>query len=74
MTWNTSLYIEKTGLPICKRYESIINVVKRQLEKENSIVFLQEIPYYSNENWEKHTLYLALEKDFPLENMISNLL
>jgi len=67
MTWNTSLYVEKTISPICRKYKSIVNVVKGQLEKENSIAFLQEIPYCSNETWEEHTLYCALKKDFPAD-------
>jgi len=65
MTWNTSLYVEKTATPICRKYKSIANIVKGQLEKENAIIFLQEIPYCSNETWEKHTLYCALKTDFP---------
>lgn len=64
MTWNTQLYTEKTLMPISKKYKSIVNVVKGYLEKANAICFLQEIPYYSNETWEKHTLYLELKKDF----------
>jgi len=65
MTWNTELYVEKTLMPICKKYRSVINVVKGFLEKRNAICFLQEIPYLSNENWKEHTLYSELNKDFP---------
>lgn len=65
MTWNTGLYREKTLMPICQRYRSIIKWVKEYLENQDAICFLQEIPYYSNETWEKHTLFLELEKDFP---------
>ena len=65
MTWNTSLYIEKTASPICRKYRSIVNMVKDQLEKENTIAFLQEIPYCSNETWKEHTLYRELKTDFP---------
>lgn len=65
MTWNTGLYTEKTRIPICKRYTEIISIVKEYLSKCDSLCFLQEIPYFSNETWKEHTLFLELKKDFP---------
>lgn len=67
MTWNTALYTEKSSTPISEKYKSVVNVVKGFLEKRNSICFLQEIPYVSNENWKEHILYSELGKDFPAE-------
>lgn len=64
MTWNTSLYLEKTHSPNIKKYETIVNEIKRQLKIDNSIVFLQEIPYVSNETWQEHSLYSKLKNDF----------
>ncbi len=68
MTWNTGLYLESSLKPTPNKYKDIINCVKKYLEKQNSICFLQEIPYFSNETWAKHTLFLQLEKDFPRSN------
>lgn len=67
MTWNTSLYTEKPSMPICKRYRGITNKVKEYLLEHNSVCFLQEIPYFSNETWKEHILFLELKKDFPEE-------
>ena len=63
LTWNTSLYNEKSSSPDLERYNSILNVVKEKLEIENAIVFLQEIPFYSNETWKEHILFSNLIKD-----------
>ena len=68
MTWNTSLYSEKTAQPFSKKCDIIFSVVKEQLRRENAVVFLQEIPYYSNETWEQHSLFSALSKEFSAEN------
>ncbi|PKM56428.1 MAG: hypothetical protein CVU98_11345 [Firmicutes bacterium HGW-Firmicutes-3] len=64
LTWNTSLYLEKTNEPISEKYSSFANIVKKHLEKDNSIAFLQEIPYVSNETWQKHSLFNKLNSDF----------
>lgn len=65
MTWNTELYVEKTLMPICEKYKSVVYVVKKYLENDNAICFLQEIPYCSNETWKVHTLFEELKRDFP---------
>ncbi len=65
ITWNTELYIEKTLMPICKKYRMAVDVVREYLSEGDAVCFLQEIPYCSSETWEKHTLFLELQKDFP---------
>lgn len=68
MTWNCNLYQENSfSLDWENRYDAIMEIVKRRLELENSIVALQEIPYKSGETWEKHPIYERLLKDFPEE-------
>ena len=69
MTWNTSLYSELISPKDNPKFKLIINYVKTYLEKENSIVFLQEIPYCSRETWKEHPLFSELiriftEKDY----------
>lgn len=73
MTWNTQLYeqgnkIGNNKKPIDKtKFMTIINLVKEHLEKENSIAFLQEIPYCNNITWNEHELFTEF-KDIFQEN------
>lgn len=48
-------------------YGKIIGVVKQFLEKENAVVFLQEVPckYIKDDRWYEHSLFAQLLKDFP---------
>lgn len=48
-------------------YGKIISIVKPFLEKENAVVFLQEVPckYIKDDCWYEHPLYAQLLKDFP---------
>lgn len=47
-------------------YTSIVSVVKKFLENDNAIVFLQEVPVKAKgEKWHNHFLYKQLYKDFP---------
>lgn len=48
-------------------YGKIIGIVKQFLEKENAVVFLQEVPckYIKDDRWYEHSLFAQLLKDFP---------
>ena len=49
-------------------YNNVIAIVKEFLEKENSVVFLQEVPFKAKgERWHQHYLYKEIYKDFPPE-------
>lgn len=76
MTWNidwfrngnrsqgSNKYLEKDSS--IQNYKSIVNEIKSYLQKnENSIVFLQEVPYkVKDEKWHDHFLYKKLFEDF----------
>lgn len=71
LTWNTQLY--EQGNNVGNRVKDInensfltvINFVKGYIEKENSIAFLQEIPFCNNITWTEHELYTKLKNEFP---------
>lgn len=65
LAWNTALYNESTFNEKNEKFGQVIKYVKRHLEKENPIAFLQEIPYVSKDTWKKHSLFLELLKEFP---------
>jgi len=44
-----------------------VDIIKRRLELENSVVILQEIPYQSSETWDKHPFYKKLLEAFQEE-------
>ncbi len=51
-----------------KAFHQITNILKNFLEKENSVCFLQEIPYYvkvENGPWKKAVAWEELMKSFP---------
>lgn len=70
LTWNTQLYeqgniIENTIKKIdIYNFMSIVKFIKNHLEQENSIVFLQEIPYCCNATWRAHFLYTKFKEFF----------
>lgn len=70
MTWNTQLYEygNKIGNKKKKiedsKFDPIMEFVDKHLEKENSIVVLQEIPYKSNVTWEKHELFRRFREKY----------
>lgn len=80
MTWNVDWFRngkrseqeDKYCVKDCSEeaYGKIIGIVKQFLEKENAVVFLQEVPYkYKKDNcWYEHPLYAQLLKDFPKED------
>lgn len=65
MTWNTSLYRENSSQPNMLKYNAAVKFIKDFMCKENPVVFLQEIPFCSNEDWREHSLYISLKEDFP---------
>jgi len=71
MTWNTQLYEQGNNVGERQKaidmeiFMSIVKVIQYQLEKENSIVFAQEIPYCSNITWREHELYTRINEIFP---------
>ncbi len=77
MTWNVDWFrngkrSEQEGQYCVKdcsdeAYGKIIGIVKQFLEKENAVVFLQEVPckYIKDDRWYEHSLYAQLLKDFP---------
>lgn len=79
MTWNVDWFRngnrseqeDKYCVKDCSEeaYGKIIGIVKPFLEKENAVVFLQEVPYkYKDGRWYEHSLYAQLLKDFPKED------
>lgn len=80
MTWNVDWFRngnrseqeDKYCVKDCSEeaYGKIIGIVKQFLEKENAVVFLQEVPYkYKKDDcWYEHPLYAQLLKDFPKED------
>jgi exonuclease III len=77
MTWNTQLYeygnksFKRKNIDDGKKILSEqIEIVLSYLEKENSIVVLQEIPYKSNITWKEHELFVEFKNNFP-ENQYS---
>ncbi len=71
-TWNVnwfrgiksgSRYKEKDQSEDC--YNDITIDIKTFLNKENSVVFLQEVPYRSGETWSFNKYYTKLFEDFP---------
>ncbi|WP_443713744.1 hypothetical protein [Ruminococcus sp.] len=77
MTWNVDWFRngkrseqeDKYCVNDCsyEAYGKIIGIVKQFLEKENAVVFLQEVPckYKKDNCWYEHPLYAQLLKDFP---------
>lgn len=43
----------------------VLNFVQGFLELNNSITFLQEIPYVSNDDWKEHKVFGKIKKTFP---------
>ncbi|MDL2324442.1 hypothetical protein LJC61_04755 [Ruminococcaceae bacterium OttesenSCG-928-A16] len=66
MTWNCALYNQ----PESEKSDEIFGFIKNQLNIENSIVILQEIPYKEWGNWKISKIYQALLNNFP-ENAYS---
>lgn len=69
MTWNTQLYeygnkLFRKPIDDGETLNNIIEIVKKHLNKENSIVVLQEIPYKSNVTWKKHEFFKEFENNF----------
>lgn len=78
MTWNVDWFRngKRSGKPneyfeedsSQEIYNSIVTKVKQYLQKENAIVFLQEVPYKAkNTGWHNHFQYNQLLNDFSLE-------
>lgn len=78
LTWNIDWFRngkrsgspEKYLIEDCSKaiYESIRDFIKEFLQKENAIVFLNEVPYMIKDNsgiWKKHPYFNQLLKDFP---------
>ncbi len=78
MTWNTGLYMfgnvmKNKSFKLIddkanKTVDEIFRIVKKFLEKEKAIAILQEVPYVSNLNWEKHPWFKKFVNTFPKEN------
>ncbi len=78
MTWNVDWFRNgnRSGLEYEyfeedsseKVYNGIAEIIKKFLEKENAVVFLQEVPYKAKgERWHTHVLYEKIHEDFPSE-------
>ncbi|MFQ9514403.1 MAG: hypothetical protein ACLRZ9_01110 [Eubacterium sp.] len=72
MTWNTQLhefgnksFKNKTIRDGIQKLDEQKEVVLKHLQKENSIVVLQEIPYKDNTTWEEHELFKKFNIYFP---------
>jgi exonuclease III len=71
LVWNTRLYEQgnkfgQNQKPIDhESVNGILNFVKGFLELNNSIAFLQEIPYVSNVDWNEHKVFGEIKRTFP---------
>lgn len=70
LTWNTQLYEQGNiieghikEIDMCN-FVSITEFIKEHLKKDNSIAFLQEIPYCCNITWKEHPLYTKFRELF----------
>ena len=59
MTWNTGITENLNNVEKCRQ---ILNFIVEFLQKENSIVFLQQIVFKDpNNNWEEHRIFTELK-------------
>ena len=65
MTWNTGM-TEWTKENYAERFDKVVNQIKEHLEKENSIAFLQQVPYKMKVEslWSVHPYFKELQKRF----------